>query len=86
MKTMKKVSKTLNKIKTFLSKTFNNYKKMKEEIKKIWLLLALTLIVSACGVTKATVSKPAAGTSTTITITTNNPTTTEISPDVNLTK
>lgn len=43
-----------------------------------------TLLCIACGTTKAVVSKPAAGTSTVITITTNNPVTTDVSPDVNL--
>ena len=57
---------------------------MKNNIKKIWLLFALAIIVSACGMTKATVSKPAAGTTTTITITTNNPVTTDVSPDIDL--
>ncbi len=45
-----------------------------------------TLGVTSCGVTKATIAKPAAGTHTTITITTNNPITTDISPNVNLNK
>ena len=39
---------------------------------------------SSCGVTKASISKPAEGTQTTITITTNNPITTTASPDVDL--
>lgn len=40
--------------------------------------------LSGCGVTRASVSKPAQGTTTTITITTNNPITTDVSPDVKL--
>lgn len=43
-----------------------------------------TLGVTSCGVTKATISKPAEGTQTTITITTNNPITTNVSPSVEL--
>ena len=45
-----------------------------------------TLGVTSCGVTKATISKPAEGTQTTITITTNNPITTDLSPNVELNK
>lgn len=41
-----------------------------------------TLGVTSCGVTKATIARPASGSSTTITITTNNPISTEVSPDV----
>ena len=43
-----------------------------------------TLGVTSCGVTKATISKPAEGTQTTITITTNNPISTNVSPSVKL--
>ncbi len=43
-----------------------------------------TLGVTSCGVTKATISKPAEGTQTTITITTNNPISTNVSPAVEL--
>lgn len=43
-----------------------------------------TLGVTSCGVTKATISKPAKGTQTTITITTNNPISTNVSPAVEL--
>lgn len=46
--------------------------------------LALCLGLSSCGVTKATISKPAQGTTTTVTITTNNPITTTTSPNVDL--
>lgn len=45
-----------------------------------------TLGVSSCGVTKATISKPAEGTTTTITITTNNPISTDVNPSVDLNK
>lgn len=43
-----------------------------------------TLGATSCGVTKATISKPAEGTQTTITITTNNPITTDIKPSINI--
>lgn len=43
-----------------------------------------TLGVTSCGITKATISKPAEGTQTTITITTNNPISTNVSPEVKL--
>lgn len=49
------------------------------------IFIFLCVAFASCGVTKATVQNPAAGTSTTITITTNNPITTDVSPDVKLT-
>ena len=39
---------------------------------------------TSCGTTKATISRPAEGTTTTITITTNNPITTNTNPNINL--
>lgn len=48
--------------------------------------LATCFAMSSCGVTKATISKPAEGTQTTITITTNNPISTDVSPTVELNK
>lgn len=48
------------------------------------LLFVFSVLLCSCGVTKATVAKPAQGTTTTITITTNNPITTDVSPDVKL--
>lgn len=47
-------------------------------------LLALSMM--SCGVTKATIARPAEGTHTTITITTNNPITTDVTPNLNLGK
>ena len=47
-------------------------------------LLAALLGLTSCGTTKATISKPAEGTSTTITITTNNPITTTTTPNIQL--
>lgn len=65
----------------------------KTKLKKISYALAagIAAILTAlgfcsCGVTKATISKPAEGTSTTITITTNNPIQTEINPNVTYNK
>lgn len=46
----------------------------------------LGLSLSSCGVTKATIARPAEGTHTTITITTNNPISTDVTPNVNLSK
>lgn len=46
-------------------------------------LLAAVLGLTSCGTTKATISKPAEGTQTTITITTNNPITTNTNPNIN---
>lgn len=63
-------------------------KKLLKEILKaiIYVLTAVltTLGATSCGVTKATISKPAEGTQTTITITTNNPITTNVEPNTNL--
>lgn len=53
-------------------------------MKDLFFILVLVCFFCSCGVTKATVAKPAAGTTTTITITTNNPITTDVSPDVKL--
>ena len=47
-------------------------------------LSALGVSLTSCGVTKATISKPAEGTVTTVTITTNNPISTQTNPNVNL--
>lgn len=44
----------------------------------------LGLFLSSCGTTKAYISRPAEGTQTTITITTNNPISTQVSPNVTL--
>lgn len=52
-------------------------------MKHLFFILCAFALVS-CGVTKASVAKPAAGTTTTITITTNNPVTTDVSPNVEL--
>lgn len=52
--------------------------------KRLVFVLALTLGLTSCGVTKATIQRPAEGTVTTVTITTNNPITTNINPSTNL--
>ncbi len=66
----------------------NKTKKVVIEILKaiVYITTAIltTLGVTSCGVTKATISKPAEGTQTTITITTNNPISTNVSPSVEL--
>lgn len=46
--------------------------------------ISAALGLSSCGVTKATISKPASGTCTTVTITTNNPMTTTVNPNTEL--
>lgn len=45
---------------------------------------AMALGLTSCGVTKATIQRPAEGTVTTVTITTNNPITTNTTPNINL--
>lgn len=63
-------------------------KKILQEVLKalayILTSVAATLGMSSCGITRATIARPANGSSTTITITTNNPISTEVSPDVDL--
>ena len=44
------------------------------------LMLISIIILSSCGSTKVSVSQPAEGTSTTITVTTNNPISTQVNP------
>lgn len=63
-------------------------KKILQEVLKalayILTTVAATLGMASCGITRATIARPASGSSTTITITTNNPITTDVSPDVDL--
>lgn len=65
----------------------NQKKRIVDQVKTI--ITALSIIVAtllglcSCGTTRATITKPAQGTSTTITITTNNPITTNTNPNVN---
>ena len=62
--------------------------KIKDAVKTI--ITALAVIVAtifgltSCGTTRATIAKPAEGSYTTITITTNNPISTNTNPNVNL--
>lgn len=53
---------------------------------KCFYICLLTNVLVGCGVTKATISKPASGTQTTITITTNNPISTNVNPNVEIDK
>lgn len=48
--------------------------------------LAAGLGLTSCGSTKVTVDKPASGTQTTITVTTNNPISTDVNPSIDLKK
>ena len=50
-------------------------------MKKILFLATIISIVCSCGSTRVTVDRPATGTQTTITVTTNNPITTNIDAD-----
>ena len=47
-------------------------------------LAGISFLFSSCGVTKAWISRPAEGTQTTVTITTNNPISTDVAPDITL--
>lgn len=64
-------------------------KKILQEVLKalayILTSVAATLGMASCGITRATIARPASGSCTTITITTNNPITTDVSPDVEIT-
>lgn len=48
---------------------------------KLMIICAIFISCISCGITKATISKPATGTITTVTITTANPMTTSVSPN-----
>lgn len=67
-----------------MKKKINEF--LKETIKIIIVALAamLGITLQSCGVTKATINKPAAGTYTTVTITTANPMTTNVQPNMEL--
>ena len=88
MKTLKKIQKTLKALQVFLNSIYKNYKNMTKKISTIWacLILFALLSVQSCGSTKVSVEKPAQGTQTTITVTTNNPITTEVNPTTELNK
>lgn len=58
---------------------------MKKKLNALF-LLTIFLAMSSCGSTKVLVDKPASGTQTTITVTTNNPITTDVSPKTDLNK
>lgn len=46
-------------------------------------ILSVLLLCCSCGTTKVSVNRPVNGTSTTITVTTNNPITTDVTPTTN---
>ncbi len=77
-----KVLKSNKEILNFISKTTKNYNNMIERLKEIW-LLAILFVLCSCGTTQVSVQKPAEGTQTTITVTTNNPIKTDINPTIN---
>ena len=89
MKNLKKTLKRLNnfllthnkELQKFIKNTIKTIQTYKNDMKKITFLLAVTMMVAACGSTKVLVDKPAAGTQTTITVTTNNPITTNLDAD-----
>lgn len=84
---VKKTKKTINVIKNYFKQLVNNTKKLFEKMKTIWkptVTIAILCFLCSCGTTRATISKPAEGTVTTITITTNNPI--ETTPTIDLGK
>lgn len=60
------------------------YRKLFYIISSLIAAIGVAFGLTSCGVTKATISRPAEGTSTTITITTNNPITTNVDPTTNV--
>lgn len=86
LKLIKRVNKYLRKknkcLQTFLKTILNAMKKFKLQWQSVIFLLAITFY--SCGSTKVSVDKPASGTMTTITVTTNNPITTNVNPNVEL--
>lgn len=76
-----KLKKTHKALLTFLITTNKNYVSMKNKINKIWALVLLAIIICSCGTTKVKVNRPDRGTLTTITVTTNNPITTNTDAD-----
>lgn len=81
MQINRKIAKTNKAVQTFFKQTLKNYTSMKTKIKSIWLMLAL-FIMCSCGSTKVSVDRPSSGTMTTITVTTNNPITTDVNPSI----
>lgn len=77
----KRIAKTNKAIQLFLKQTLKNYQCMKKKLKDIW-LIAIIFAMASCGNTKVSVEKPSAGTQTTITVTTNNPITTNVNPSL----
>lgn len=59
-------------------------KALKDVAVAVVAMVSLAISLTSCGVTKATIQRPAEGTVTTVTITTNNPITTNTTPNVNL--
>ncbi len=60
------------------------FKQMRKKLYKAICAFFTTLLCVGCGSTKVAVQKPAQGTSTTITVTTNNPITTTTTPTVDI--
>lgn len=83
MKITTKIRKTNKAVQTLIKNIIKSIKQFKTSMKKICLISVL-LALCACGSTKVSVDKPAQGTSTTITVTTNNPITTEVNPQTDL--
>lgn len=82
---MKKLSKI---IQTFKNERTKSYRKMFANIAKLFTLACGMVACISCSSTKVSVSKPLQGTTTTITVTTNNPVTTEtnVNPTTTLNK
>lgn len=70
-------------LKTLHKNLIKSLKTYQNQMKKIVFILMCILTLMACGSTKVSVDKPASGTQTTITVTTNNPITTSVDANAN---
>ena len=82
----KALTKWLKKNKSKIKKTIKLFITNMKKYYNIWFSCLLLLIMASCGTTHVSVDKPAQGTQTTITVTTNNPITTNTNPTIDLKK
>ena len=73
----------IDKLFALILEKYQNNKKVLAIILAILAIVYCVLTFTSCGITRATISRPSEGTSTTITITTNNPITTNVDPTIN---
>lgn len=77
----------MKKNKKKIQQTIKTIKQSMNKIHKIWFGCTLfVLALTSCGTTRVSVDKPSQGTQTTITVTTNNPITTNTNPTIEIKK